>query len=535
MKHFAYTSILLLVLAALAVGCQKGKVTIPQPASGLKAYPGRNAARVEFNVPADAKAGKIFYNMGAVEEFTVTDPGVVQSYTLRGLPDGENIIRVATKNAEGVFSDPKGVKVLVYGEDYLKGLSNRTLLNQTVVSSSTIELTFGDALADETELRLFYTNTSGEKDSLSLSISQKSVTVADIDLGKDYYYCSVYKPTDDFIDEYVSVKVSIPDFFKKKFWKNLWRIEGVSSESEQGKAANLIDNKDNSAWRSQDGSGPHWIVVEMQAPKLYDGFIIEQAQELIEGGFSKNYKFEASSDGSVWDVVQEGRLRAHCYRQKIAFKRSVKSRYFRITVLDSYDDASPQLAEIDLFNDSETSGENGMEMPMLVNAQPPFEGDGSDRFPAVGTGRMQRLTYWTHNDAAFISHDTVIGTFNIFSCAVWGCSSVTNGKIYQSLHLLPGKYVLNVQMGGTSHPDCTDVFGIITKAPVLPDFSNVETDQDVLGIADLDARTNSLVTIPFSLESERDVTIGVVYNTYNIYPASIWSDINITSLIVDGE
>lgn len=90
-------------------------------------------------------------------------------------------------------------------------------------------------------------------------------------------------------------------------------------------------------------------------------------------------------------------------------------------------------------------------------------------------------------------------------------------------------------MGGTSHPDCTDVFGIITKAPVLPDFSNVETDQDVLGIADLDARTNSLVTIPFSLESERDVTIGVVYNTYNIYPASIWSDINITSLIVDGE
>ena len=213
----------------------------------------------------------------------------------------------------------------------------------------------------------------------------------------------------------------------------------------------------------------------------------------------------------------------------------MKSRYFRITVLDSYDDASPQLAEIDLFNDSETSGENGMEMPMLVNAQPPFEGDGSDRFPAVGTGRMQRLTYWTHNDAAFISHDTVIGTFNIFSCAVWGCSSVTNGKIYQSLHLLPGKYVLNVQMGGTSHPDCTDVFGIITKAPVLPDFSNVETDQDVLGIADLDARTNSLVTIPFSLESERDVTIGVVYNTYNIYPASIWSDINITSLIVDGE
>lgn len=535
MKHIAHRLIPLFLLAVLSSGCQEKEIAGPLPVSELKACPGRNSAKVEFKVPADAKAGKIFYNQGSFDIFSVTDPGALQSFVVRGLSEGENIIRVVTMNADSVSSDPKGVKVLVYGDSYLKNLSNRMLKDQKFISASSIELTFGEALADETELRIFFTNTSGAKDSVMLGTSQATALVENIDLGQDYTYCSVFKPEEAFVGEYVTDKASIPDFFKKKLWKSIWQITASSGEDAQMKAANLIDDEVNSVWRPQGGSGPHWIAVDMQGPKLYDGFIVEQAQELNGGGFSKRYRFESSDDGSVWSLVQEGRLKAFAHRQKIAFKESVLSRHFRITILDAYDDALPQLAELDLFNDSEASGVNGIELPMLVNARPPFQGDGSDRFSAVGAGRMQRLTGWTHNDAAYISHDTAVGSFNIFSCAVWGCPSVTNGKIYQSLHLLPGRYVLKVDMGGTSHPDCTDAFGIVTKATTLPDFENVATDPDVLGIDDLDEHVHTLVSIPFALSSASEVTIGVVYNTYNIHPASYWSDLNINSFVVEGE
>ena len=526
----------LLCLAALAIGCGEKETPAPQPVGDLKAYPGRNAAKVEFSVASDVRSGKIFYASGSFDEFTVSDPGAVQSVVVRGLPEGENIIRVVTMNADSVYSDPRGVKVLVYGDSYLKKLSNRVLKDQKFISASSIELMFGEALADETELRVFFTTTSGVQDSVLLSTGQTTIGLNDIDLGKDYRYCSVFKPTADFIDEYVTEKVSIPDLNKKKFWKNIWRIKAVSSEDSQMKAANLIDNQVNSVWRSQGVSGPHWIVVDMQGPKLYDGFIVVQAQELKNGGgFSRRYVFESSDDGSAWNMVQDGRLRAHGYRQKIVFKHSVTSRYFRITVQDSYDDAIPQLAELDLFNDTGTSGQNGLNIPMLVNAKPPFQGDGSDRFPAVGAGRMQRLTGWTHNAAANISYDKATGFFSIFSAAVWGCPSVTNGKIYQSLDLLPGKYVLKVDVGNTTNPACTDAFGIITKADTLPDFQNVETDRDVVGSADLDAHAQSMVTIPFALGSPSKVAIGIVYNTYNIYPTTIWSDLSFKSFVVESE
>lgn len=112
---------------------------------------------------------------------------------------------------------------------------------------------------------------------------------------------------------------------------------------------------------------------------------------------------------------------------------------------------------------------------------------------------------------------------------------MTNGKIYQSLDLLPGKYVLKVDVGNTTNPACTDAFGIITKADTLPDFQSVETDRDVVGSADLDAHAQSMVTIPFALGSPSKVAIGIVYNTYNIYPTTIWSDLSFKSFVVEGE
>lgn len=511
--------------------CQKDEITAPPVVSELKAYPGKYRAKVEFMAPKESKTGKVFYGNGKCKEFTVDDPGTIQSMVVEDLSEGEQILRVVTFNVDGVSSNPKGTKVIVYGDSYEKDLVNRKLMTQKTLSPTSIEMFFSEKMTnEEIGVRILFINTSGARDSVMMGIDKQSIVIRNIDLSKAYHFCTVYKPSSDFIDEFVAEKIDAKEAAMKNLEKEVWKIAGCSDEDPAQKANSIIDNDIATIWHSQNNQMPHWITVDMQSEKKFDGFHFIQSQTLGDAGFGKNFRFEISNDNKNWIIIMEGKWKATAYKQTFSFEEPVVSRFFKITFLNQYNGSpSAQMAEVDLFNELNVSGTNGKELPALVNAKQPFEGDGSNLFPAMGQNRMQKVVGWTHNNSAYITFDSVNSCLCAWSAAVWGIGDVTNGKVYQSLSLLPGDYLLKIDTANTTDPACVDMFGAVAKGVTLPDYVNVTTAPEVLGKSDLVAHQQSVNTIPFTVDAESIVTIGVVYNTHNIYGVTgiPWSDMYI--------
>ncbi len=530
MKRVTYLFLLVVFLAAAFAGCKNDEAFAPSIAGDLKAYAGKDRAKVEFTTPAGAKSSKVFYGSGKFELFQIAD-AATQSFIVDGLPEGKQTLRVVTFNAEGLISDPKGVSVTVYGNNYQNGLTSRQLINQSTISPTSVQIFFGEANEGEVGVRVVYENTSGVKDSLMMSNTQTSIVVNNINLNETYYYYSLFKPEPEAIDEFQAARIDAKKAAMLNFEKKKWTIAGFSDQEpggdgKWGLASNIIDNNIATFWHSQIVASyaqmPHWITVDMQSEKKFNGFSFIQTQEAGEQGLAKKFRFEVSTNNTTWTKVMEGEFTTSRYKQTFTFATPAVARYFKLTVLNGFNDAFwSQIAEIDLFNEANVSGENGQDPPrevQLVNAKKPFKGDGSDLFPAVGAGRMQKMAGWTHNDNAYISFDTNGGgTFAVFSAAVWGCSDVTNGKIYQTVNLQPGKYTLNIDAGNATDPTCADVYGVVATGQTLPDYTAVTTASSVLGYSDLVKNQLLMNSISFTVTSASSVTIGIVYNTHNIY------------------
>ena len=141
MKRILYF-VLSAVLVAMTVGCRDDKNDAPAMVSSLNAFPGHNRALVEFATPEGAVSGRVFYGTGKFKNFTIDQSVARQKILLSQLPEGEQVIRVVTYNSAGNNSDPKGVKVTVYGTSYSSNLKKRTLLTLKRVSASSIRIYF---------------------------------------------------------------------------------------------------------------------------------------------------------------------------------------------------------------------------------------------------------------------------------------------------------------------------------------------------------------------------------------------------------
>ncbi|MDR0714690.1 MAG: DUF5013 domain-containing protein [Bacteroidales bacterium] len=534
MKKIAYLFCLSLFSAILWTGCKEKEEAVTPPAADLKAYAGKYRAKLEFTAPAKAKSFKVFYGVGKFQEQSVAGDGV-QNVIVEELPEGEQTLRVAVFDDAGVISDPKGVKVKVYGETYQNSLRARSLTEQDILSASSMAFSFGEAADDETGVWIVFVNTSGAADSVKISNSQTSITVNNINPDGACYYYSVYSPEAEAIDEFRSKPIDVREAAMFEFKKEEWTIADFSdhepgSGESWGLASNIIDDDVTTFWHSQivetQPSMPHWITVDMRSEKKFNGFYFVQTQEMSEVGLAKGFRLEISSDNNSWTNVLEGEFTTSRARQEFAFAQQVTARYFKITILSGYNDVWwSQFAEIDLYNELNVSGMNGdIKLNVLVNAEPPFQG----KNPVANTeNRFQQLVGWTHNEAARVSYDThpAINKIALFSMPAGGIPYVTNGKVYQTVSLQPGNYKLAFDCGSLDGGKGVDAYGVATTAATLPDITAVTTDSDVLGYSALIQYTNN--EISFTLSSASPVTVGWVYDTYD--SGNIW-----TALMING-
>ncbi len=509
-----------LLLAMLFVACQKDEATAPGKVDGLTAYPGKNRAMVEFSVPADAVKGKVFYNNGDFKEFDVT--GTVQSIIIDDLSEEEHILRVVTINASGQVSDPRAVRAKVYGANYEETLRPRRWKDQVNHSPTSIEIFFDPAFENETDVVVFFTNTSGAKDSVEMSADQNSVVLNNVDLDEPYYFYSRYKPEASSIDHFFSANVDAKNALMFNFKKADWEIESVSDQVNGRSALMAIDNNTATLWQSSATPKPapqHWITVDMGSSKTIDGFYL--LHPYTNDKSVKKISISVSDDNNTWTNVLEGEVKVSFLRQKLALPETVNARYFKITAVEMYDANTPGMvfSEIDAYNIQATSNDNGADVysnstaVTMANPKNPFVGDGSNPFPLLGDFRLQKLQGWTHSTNAVATYDNA--KFTLFTAAVWGLPTVTNGKVHQTLNLQPGTYVLKINVAGADGP--VDIYGMVVNGSALPDYTTVTAAPAVMRYMDLIPHQNKTVELPFNVAVAGPVSIGVVYNIRNQY------------------
>jgi hypothetical protein len=519
--------LLSILLVAGWTGCGEDDENTPSVAKDLKVFPGKYRAMLEFATPEDAKSYKIFYNNGEYLENPVSGTDGTQNVIVDGLPESEQVLRVVILNGNGIISDPKGIKANIYGDNYQSMLNPRRLIEQNTLSSTSVELIFAAAEKDETGVFLVFTNTAGVLDSVQIDAAQTVLIANNIHLDKPYYFYSVYKPETDAIDDFRSATVDAKNAAMFNFEKEKWTIAGFSDQEpgtgdHWGLASNIIDDDVTTFWHSQvvgaQSPMPHWITVDMQSEKTFDGFYFVQTQEMSESGLAKGFRFEISSDNNSWTNVLEGEFSTSRARQEFVFARQVTARYFKITILSGYLNAFwSQFAEIDLYNELNVSGMNGsIALDVLVNAKPPFRGENPVEgwTNPDGSGRFTQLVGWTHNEVARVSYDTDVNVNKIvlFSIPDGGIPYVTNGKVYQTVSLQPGSYMLAFDCAHLDWGTGVFAYGVATTAATLPDITGVTTDRDVLGHSSLSP--NTINKIWFTLSAASSVTIGWVYNTF---------------------
>ncbi|WP_162817886.1 DUF4998 domain-containing protein [Niabella yanshanensis] len=518
MKNFLFTPLLLLVLA---VSCKKEETAAPVAVDALVAYPGKNRAMVTFSVPPGAVRGKVFYNSGSFKEFDVT--GAEQSVVVDDLSEQEHILKVVTINAEGRVSDPKAVKAQVYGAGYEGGLKPRRWKDQINHSPTSIEIVFEPAFENETDVVVFFTNTSGKKDSVDMPATNNSIVLNSIDISQPYYFYSRYKPETSAIDHFLSSNVDAKSALLFNFQKSGWKVAGVSDEVAGRSAAMAIDNNTATLWQSS-ASAPkpaaqHWITVDMGTSKVIDGFNLLHSYTNEKS--AKKIRIDISLDNTTWTTALEGTLNVSFLRQVLPLQKSVNARYFRITAVEMFDANTPGLvfSEIDVYNAQTTSGDNGHTSyssgtaVAMTNAKNPFVGDGSNPFPTLGDYRLQKVLGWTHSTNAIATFDNA--KLSLFTASVWGLPVVTNGKLHQTLNLQPGNYVLKINVAGADGP--VDIYGMVVRGSALPDYGTVTAANTVMRYADLMAFQNKVVELPFNVSVAGAVSIGVVYNIRSQY------------------
>ena len=525
-------------LALCAAACQRAADPIPERVSDLKAYPGIGRVVLEFTAPAEAYTGKVYYGGGSVKDFRIDRSAQVQRVEVSGLSAGEETFRVVTLDVKGKESLPKGITVVIGESSWTGTLANRKFIKLQQTGPNQVEITFDKAAAGEAGVVITYTDLASQVRQKTLSPDQTTIVIDDIDTDRDYTYHTVYKPSGDFVDEYAAVRVNIREAALMQLDKSVWLLSDTPAASDFP-LSSVIDGKPLTSWVAAS-KGEQSFTVNMQTVKLFSGVSLTQGRELTEGTMAKHFTLEVSQDGSAWEQLLDQKLMGNCFAQEFPFDAPVKAQYLRVTLSGAYTDAPLQLGEFDLFNDLfTTAADDSRTMPSLVNGVPPFEGDGEQGFaPALQSpGRMQRAVGWNTSDPSMITFDASGKALCVWTAEAWGIPCVTNGKVWQTVELVPGYYDLKLTIRNTTDIRGLDCYAVVTRGASLPDIGSVATDTNVLTFIDMPAHQQTVQVLPFTIMEDATISIGWVYTTHDYYVITgvyPWSDLYIDGIELEA-
>lgn len=114
-------------------------------------------------------------------------------------------------------------------------------------------------------------------------------------------------------------------------------INASSQETDEGDAANLVDDNPNTIWHTMYSvtmaKYPHWVDLDAGEVKLLKGFSYLPRQDSGNGNI-KDYSIQVSMDGKTWgEPVAQGSFEKNLKEKVINFNKPVSARFIRFTAL----------------------------------------------------------------------------------------------------------------------------------------------------------------------------------------------------------
>lgn len=139
---------------------------------------------------------------------------------------------------------------------------------------------------------------------------------------------------------------------KDELNKSGWTITSVSSQEDDGPAANLLDNDQSTVWHTQwkstQPAHPHTVVIDMQQAKNIAGLAFLQRSNL--NGSLKDVTLYTSTDNVNFTSQGSHTLRNVNSKQYITFTAPVSARYIKMVTGSNYNSSHyAVLAELGAF------------------------------------------------------------------------------------------------------------------------------------------------------------------------------------------
>lgn len=308
-----YSAGLLFLLAACISSCTKeddykkfaagGEITYPGRVDTVIVRPGNQRISLKIalgNDPAVTRV-KVYWN-DRTDSAEMAVPETHGKDTLEmvidDLPQGQYNFNAFAYDSEGNVSVVENASGTVYGEDYLKALSNRVIKSLQQAANGNVIIEWNQPLAGETAIELKYTGVDGEPKMLLVPGGELVTEVSSYKGESTLYYRSLFLPEPDAIDTFsLESSEALLPAFERQVPKENFKIVILPTDVLEGGYGWLMnylwdENYGVPGFATQDGDS-QWFTFDMGASVKMSRFKTWQANDRL-------YKDQNAKKFEVW-------------------------------------------------------------------------------------------------------------------------------------------------------------------------------------------------------------------------------------------
>lgn len=329
-------------------------------ADSLSVTPGNCRALVEWKIDNDPKLKESIIKWSDNDSVIVPieQTGVQWMETVvSNLPEGSLIFTAYTRDIYGNVSLKTEKTQEIYGATYISNLSNRKIAKIKAPEDGKIIMDW-NSMDDCVGVNLYYTDKEGNEIKHFVPDDEMQTVLEDVKMGSEFYYTTLYKPTEECLDEFESTPYYMTFPAGYQLDRTGWSAEASSdaeSKNDGGPAGDLIDGDFETYWHSLWGDDaaqlPHWIMLDMKEVKtITDVSVYRRLNnnycKTIEIYYSD--KLENDDNSFVLAGTLEYSNAAEENGLTLTLNEAAQARYIKCVITDSYTPPFACLSEIEV-------------------------------------------------------------------------------------------------------------------------------------------------------------------------------------------